>query len=380
MQRGNDPRHRATHACWPANRQSQIPKLSNRSSCCAACADLATLLHSAIMAKTAGKRKRSETAPSKIAPIVDDRPLWCSFRWTITLRTVLVKLMLNTLTVQDMFSIMKGGNFPQANKSAAYNQIYAQVCALIEADNKKHGLRKKVKSLPSPRAVTEHAKDYTRKFLQHGHVHDKAANWVGRRVDKHLDTLQEMHEIILAGYQPGVDGCEYDWSKDVAPPLLELLRDDLSDDDDSDGSFDPDEQSLPDSDASSTCFSAYTESVAEDLDDGDAACATAAAAVPEQVTADSAETILPFRSIEQVQRMRPRFAHLAKDVLRLKTPRGILSMLQQAFPKLRKVAMTATKARDHEKVQVRGISMCLRLCICAAVASAHPCSSRTGNA
>lgn len=305
------------------------------------------------MSQASGKRDRSEIAPSNIAPLDDDRPLWSGFRWSVASRTVLVHLMMGSLTSADVQRIGKGGNFPGGNRSRQYSQLHANMCQIIAGDCEARGLEEPVKDLPSARAVWDTAKEYTRKFLQQGHVHDDAPNWAGKRVEQHLVTLQEMYQIIMAGYRPGVDGCDYDWSQPNAPPLVRLLQASLTDDEeDDDESWQADEVSMLDTESSSG--SAYADiSDVDEVDDADGVADVGAAGLGHvDAAADASEKIMPFRNIEQVYRMRPRFKHLVDNVLKLKTRRGALSMLQQAYPLLRKVTLTATKSRDHEKVQV----------------------------
>lgn len=294
------------------------------------------------------RRSRSEPAPTRTAPIDDERPLWSGFRHTVALRTVLVKSMLQHLTLEQTAAIRAGGAFPGGNRSSQNFDVYLDVCKAITDDNKAHGIPTRRADLPEQRTIIRAAKTYTAKFLQQGHVHDDASNWPGRMVEKHMDTLQELYDIILAGYQKGeARAQDADWNM---PALCEALEDNGEDSDEDYSLGSSAQQSETESELSedsSTDLSdesafALRDDSGTDTDDGLDALAAAL----------DAETILPFRSVDQVYRMRPRFQELVDNVLKLKTMRGVFNMLKQACPRLRKVVLASTKPRDHVEVQV----------------------------
>lgn len=317
------------------------------------------------MSQPSSQRSRSEPAPTRILPIDDTRPLWSGFRYTVALRTVIVKCMLEQLTLEQIANIRAGGGFPGGNRSAQLASMYQNVRAAIEADNEEHGLRTRFADLPDANAVVRTAKLYTRKFLQQGHVHDDASNWVGKRVEHHLETLQELYNIAMAGYKSGEGGAEdCDWSM---PALVEMLDNEGSDDEDDSYSMgssaeSSDTESDLSEDASALADGEPGPDMQQDTDDEAAGAGDAGAAVGDD------ETVLPFRNVEQIYRMRPRFKHLVDNVLKLKTMRGVFSMMKQAFPKLRKVALAAKKPRNYAEVQVSHLGV--RACMCEIIRQA----------
>lgn len=254
------------------------------------------------------------------------------------------------LSSSEALQLSEGGQYPRCHKEDKYLELYQTVVDAIRKDNARHGIKKKLNELPNYNATIVKAKAVTKQFLQQGHVHDAPSNWVGRQVDKHMDTLQEMYGIILDGYHPTADE-DSDWSKAIKPTLLEELDGDLLGDSDSEDVEDEDleeEEVLPHSESGSVHGSeGGEEEMDEQASEGSTACFS-----DELAALHDEETILPYRNVEQVYRKSARFKHLVDNVLKLHTMRGVFNMLRQACPGLQKMLLVAKKPRDHPEAQV----------------------------
>jgi len=141
-----------------------------------------------------------------------------TFRWHQSLRKIMVASMLKTLTFEERDELMKeNGSWPNAPQrfTKAYKKLRKRLIAKMEDES---GKKLTDSERPSPRAVKEAAKRWTRRFLLHGHIQDDPPHKKGYKLERNRVPLQAIKDMIMRGWVAGD-------SADGEDPPRRLFRD-----------------------------------------------------------------------------------------------------------------------------------------------------------
>lgn len=121
-------------------------------------------------------------------------------RWALHMRVIMVEYMTKHLTPDEK----KGLRDPSQawpNHPTRMNRAYSELGeALLREQEETLGRKLKEHEHPSKRAIKEAAKRWTRTFLQDGHVMDKPPHKKNYKIERNMEHLRAIRDMILEGY------------------------------------------------------------------------------------------------------------------------------------------------------------------------------------